>query len=167
MGENNQLSPGQSQLFSGPGEFPKCVMLLVGASGSGKTAYGIQFLREGVAAGDRCVYVNCSPALTQEKFNSYFSKAAPEFVSLFSVQKLGLPDLLWRVAKSLSQSTQTRLVLDSLTDLIARFPRVEVQTFGAELSELWKRTMPSRYLRSPAAHPPSTRSARWQTGFCS
>lgn len=140
MGENNQLIPGQSQLFSGPGEFPKCVMLLVGASGSGKTTYGIQFLKDGVSAGDRCVYVNCSPALTQEKFNSYFAKTAPEFVSLFSAQKPGLPDLLGRIAKSLSQSSQaTRLVLDSLTDLIARFPSAEVQKFVAELYDLLKR----------------------------
>jgi KaiC/GvpD/RAD55 family RecA-like ATPase len=113
-------------------------MLLVGASGSGKTAYGIQFLRDGMAADDRCVYVSCSPALAQEKFNSYFAKEAPEFVSLFSAQKPSLPDLLGRIAESLQRSSQaTRLVLDSLTDLIARFPG-EVQKFVAELYDLLK-----------------------------
>lgn len=143
------LIPGQKQLFSGPGEFPKCIMLLAGTSGSGKTAYSLQFLREGISAGDRCLYINCSQALTQERFNSYFAKKAtaqaPTFVSLFAVQKPGasqigsLSGLLERITSSLqTDESTTRVVLDSLTDLIARFSNEAVQKFVAELYDLLK-----------------------------
>jgi KaiC/GvpD/RAD55 family RecA-like ATPase len=139
VGKDNQLIPGQDQLFAGS-EFPKCVLLLTGPSGSGKTAYGIQFLRDGMAAGDRCVYVSCSQALSQDRFNSHFAAGqAPAFASLFSAQKPNLQDLLERVAKLLPRSSQnTRLVIDSLTDLIARFSGAEVQKFAAELYDLLK-----------------------------
>jgi len=142
--------PGQKQLFSGPGEFPKCIMLLAGTSGSGKTAYSMQFLREGISAGDHCLYINCSQALTQERFNSYFAKSktaakAPAFISLFAVQKPGasqsrsLSGLLECITSSLQTDESTRrVVLDSLTDLIARFSNEEVQKFVAQLYDLLK-----------------------------
>jgi KaiC/GvpD/RAD55 family RecA-like ATPase len=146
--------PGQNQLFSGSGDFPKSIMLLVGPSGSGKTAYSIQFLKEGVSTEDHSLYINCSQALTQARFDSYFAKPtskAPAFVSLFSGQKPGLSqfeslsDLLERIARLLPRSGQTsqsttRVVLDSLTDMIARFPNETVQKFVAELYDLLKLT---------------------------
>ena len=123
-------------------------MLLAGSSGSGKTAYGMQFLREGMAAGDRCLYLNCSPALTEERFNSYFtnkSSKAPTFVSLFAAQKPGagriesLSDLLGQIEGMVQNGElTTRVVLDSITDLIARFPNEVVQKFVAELYDLLK-----------------------------
>ena len=148
MSENKVLIPGQNQLFSGPGEFPKSVMLLVGTSGSGKTAYAMQFLRENIA--DHCLYINCSQALTEERFNSYFAKSktatkVPEFISLFQTQKTGasqitsLSDLSKRITSTLqTDESTTRVVLDSLTDLIARFPNEAVQKFVAELYDLLK-----------------------------
>jgi KaiC/GvpD/RAD55 family RecA-like ATPase len=147
VSEKKMLIPGQNQLFSGP-EFPKSVMLLVGASGSGKTAYSMQFLKEGISAGDQCLYVNCSQALTEERFNSYFTKTAtkaPTFVSLFTVQKPGasqtrnLSDLSKRITSLLQTGESTiRVVLDSLTDLIARFPNEAVEKFVAELYDFLK-----------------------------
>ena len=144
--------PGQKLLFSGRGEFPKCIMLLAGPSGSGKTAYSMQFLREGISAGDHCLYINCSQALTQERFDSYFAKSktaakAPAFISLFAVQKPGtnqirsLSDLLERISSALqTDESATRVALDSLTDLIARFSNEEVQKFVAQLYDLLKAT---------------------------
>ena len=143
--------PGQNHVFSGPGEFPKSIILLVGTSGSGKTAYSMRFLIEGISAGDHCLYINCSQALTKERLESYFETVAqsPAFVSLFAVQKPGvsqiksLSDLLARITSSLPQSDRTdesttRVVLDSLTDLIARFSNEAVQKFVAELYDLLK-----------------------------
>ena len=144
--------PGQNQLFSGSGEFPKSIMLLVGPSGSGKTAYSIQFLKEGISTDDHSLYINCSQALTQARFDSYFTKPTtkgPAFVSLFSGQRPGLSqfenlsNLLERITSLLPQSEQssestTRVVLDSLTDMIARFPNEAVQKFVAELYDLLK-----------------------------
>lgn len=146
------LIPGLDLLFSGTEEFPKSVMLLVGASASGKTAYCMQFLSEGIAVGDHCLYLNCSQALTEERFGSYFAKSKtatklPEFVSLLGIQKPGsrqvksLSDLLEQIASTLlsaGSTMTTRVVLDSLTDLIARFPNESVQTFVAELYDLLK-----------------------------
>jgi KaiC/GvpD/RAD55 family RecA-like ATPase len=134
------LIPGQDHLFSGSGEFPKSVLLLAGPSGSGKTAYCMQFMREGLSAGDHRVYINCSPALTEERFLSFFAKtSAPKFISLFAPEKsaANLPDFLECINKMI-QTGKSRVVLDSLTDLIARFPDGAVQKFAAELYDLLK-----------------------------
>lgn len=144
--------PGQGQLFSGPGEFPHSIMLLAGTSGSGKTAYCLQFLKDGISAGDCCLFINCGQGLTEARFSSYFTNIvaqAPAFVSLFTGQKPGvsqigsLSDLFGRITISLRRSHPTdgstiRVVLDSLTDLIARFSIEAVQKFVAELYDLLK-----------------------------
>lgn len=138
---NKQLIPGQNQLFSGSGEFPKSILLMVGPSGSGKTAYGMQFVREGLQT-DHCIFIKCSPALTEERFNSNFAGTkTPKFISFLVSQRAGstLSDLLERIKNTLQSSESvTRLVLDSLTDLIARFPNELVQKFVAELYDLLK-----------------------------
>src|SRR5262245_37551678 len=115
----------------------------MGASGSGKTAYGIQFLREGILAGDHCIYINCSQAVTEESFNNYFTMGTkfPKYISLFSRQASGpsLSDLLERIRIMLQTSeTMKRVVLDSITDINARFPNEAVQKFVAELYDLLK-----------------------------
>jgi circadian clock protein KaiC len=143
--KKKKVIPGQDQLFS-KRESPKSVVLLIGPSGSGKTAYGIQFLREGMTAGDRCLYINCSQALTAERFESYSTKSTmtidPIFVSLFTVrpdldQIASLPDLLERIKRVVQNGgSTTRIMLDSLTDLTARFQIDEVQKFVAELYDL-------------------------------
>ncbi len=143
MSEDKIFIPGQSQLFSGAGEFPKSILLLVGTSGSGKTAYGMQFLRQGISTGDHCLYMICSQALTEERFNSYFARIAdaPRFISLFAMQKAGtnLSDLLERIRSMLqTDGSSARIVLDSLTDLVARFSNEAVQKFVVELYDFLK-----------------------------
>jgi KaiC/GvpD/RAD55 family RecA-like ATPase len=158
LDRNKTLIPGQNRLFSGSGEFSRCVLLLVGSSGSGKTVYGMQFIREGIANGDYCLYINCSQALSQERFNSFFADTprTPDFLNLYSLQKTGksksgesipaennrtLSGLLEHVTNFLSsknQSIPTRVVVDSLTDMIARFPDNEVQKFVAEFYDFLK-----------------------------
>jgi KaiC/GvpD/RAD55 family RecA-like ATPase len=158
LDQHKTLIPGQNRLFSGSGEFPRCVLLLIGPSGSGKTAYSIQFLREGIANGDYCLYINSSQALSRERFSTYFASKPqmPEFLTLPSFQKAEgtqssgsiaadnsrtLSSLLEHIASSLSsknQSTPTRIVVDSLTDIIARFPDSEVQKFVAGFYDFLK-----------------------------
>lgn len=157
MDLNKTLIPGQNYLFSGPGEFPRCVLLLAGPSGSGKTAYSIQFLREGISNGEYCLYINCSQALSHERFNSYFASKpqTPEFLNLPSFQKTAgtqsdrsiaadnnrtLSGLLEHIASLSSKNPQTptRVVVDSLTDIIARFPDNEVQKFVAGFYDFLK-----------------------------
>jgi KaiC/GvpD/RAD55 family RecA-like ATPase len=161
--ENRSIIPGQSHLFSGSGYFPDSIMLLVGPSGSGKTAYGIQFLREGILNGANCLYVNCSQGLTPERFSSYFAKSktteVPQFLSLFSSHSteksqqeqsdstqihtrdnvVNISDLLERITLSLSsqkrpnKANSTRVVVDSLTQLIPRFSSDRIENFVSEL----------------------------------
>jgi KaiC/GvpD/RAD55 family RecA-like ATPase len=164
--ENMPAIPGQRYLFS-DSDFPDSVMLLVGPSGSGKTAYGMQFLREGMLNGDRCLYVNCSPGLTYERFSSYFAGVktlVPEFLSAFSSQAVAndeqekssrtqiptrdnapsISDLLERITISLSsknpssRTNSTRVVVDSLTQLIARFATDMIEKFVSELYDAMK-----------------------------
>ncbi len=163
--ENILAIPGQRYLFSGS-DFPDSVMLLVGPSGSGKTAYGMQYLREGMLNGDNCLYVNCSQGLTFERFSSYFASAktqVPEFLSAFQSQAvekgqqensptqiptrndaMSISDLLERISISLSsknrpsKTNSTRVVVDSLTQLIARFSIDRIQKSVSELYDLLK-----------------------------
>jgi KaiC/GvpD/RAD55 family RecA-like ATPase len=166
--KNRSAIPGQSYLFSGSEDFPDCVMLLVGPSGSGKTAYSMQFLREGMLNGDHCLYVNCSQGLTPERFRSYYIKAkttqVPEFLNPFSSHSternqheksdptqihardsaMNISDLLERITTALSLQTKpnktnsTRVVVDSLTQLIARFPNDTIEKFVSELYDALK-----------------------------
>jgi len=127
----------------------------MGPSGSGKTAYGLQFLRQGIQDGDYCLYINCSYATSRERFDSYFQNKteSPEFLSLSSFQDAGesqlgypngnniaiLSDLLKQVTSRLKDHpAPSRVVVDSLTDIIARFSNEEVQRFVAGLYDLLK-----------------------------
>jgi KaiC/GvpD/RAD55 family RecA-like ATPase len=151
VNKNKVLFPGQDQLFSRTDGFPRSIILLVGTSGSGKTAYSMQFIRDGILAGDHCIYLNCSQALTEERFHSYFSRSKeaariPAFVNLPNTAEPGqnkiaiLSGFIEKIAIKLptDASVKTRLVLDSLTDLIARFPEEDVQTFVAEIYDILK-----------------------------
>ena len=141
MGEN-ELIPGEGLIFQGPGRMPRSVLLLVGGSGSGKTSYGVEFMRQGVANGEVCLFVNCSPRLKPDRFNSFFDvKTKPDFIGLFdsnSNRPETLSSLLEKIKiwiKSHSKPGSTRVVLDSLTDLKARFEPDLVQRFVAALCD--------------------------------
>lgn len=162
--------PGLDYLFTGSGDFPRSIMLLVGPTGSGKTAYCIQFLREGLASGDYCLYINCNQSLSKERFDSYFIKQpksvtlTPAFMTLSNfkpretLQDQAIPvsmkadysnkilsDLLKDIKNLLSsdnlkdnESTSIRVVVDSLTHLIARFSDDAVQEFVTRLYDFLK-----------------------------
>ncbi|HSI34411.1 MAG TPA: ATPase domain-containing protein [Tepidisphaeraceae bacterium] len=51
--------PGVNDILRG-GFTPDCLYLVTGTPGSGKTTFAIQFLLEGVRAGERCLYVTLS-----------------------------------------------------------------------------------------------------------
>jgi len=141
-----------------PDTFPRSIMLLVGPPGSGKTAYGLQFLRDGTLSGDDCMYLSCTAALNENVFQSNFKTATrPKFISLF-IEKIenniseyrarNLSDLLKHVSGWLAEARvrvkvtekpddrEKRFVLDSITDLIARFPEESVKKFIVELYDL-------------------------------
>ena len=85
MGENNQLIPGQNQLFSGPEEFPKCVMLLVGTSGFVFQDWEGPFYPPGLPAGSRLpFYARYFPAL--ELNSSYYRVPEPRALEVLQAK---------------------------------------------------------------------------------
>jgi KaiC/GvpD/RAD55 family RecA-like ATPase/class 3 adenylate cyclase len=160
--------PAQELLFNGPGDFPASVMLLLGPPGSGKTLYSMQFLREGISNRFDCAYISCSPGLSPEEFNSYFIKKGnepgrvPSYFNPFSPNSTGeirtnnasqrpkdnaissISDFL-RVCTALISANHrkpspqpTYVVVDSLTNLAARFSIDEVNKFVAGLYDFVK-----------------------------
>ena len=158
--------PAQELLFNGPVEFPASVMVLLGPPGSGKTIYGMQFLREGLSKGFDCAYISCGPGLAPKVFNSYFVKKGKEpgrvpfYFSPLSPKTEGekmtnhasqqpkgdnarsISELL-RVCTDLISANHrkpspqhTYIVVDSLTNLAARFAADEVNKFVAGLYDL-------------------------------
>lgn len=159
--------PGQGLLYDGRGEFPASVMLLLGPPGSGKTLYSIQFLKEGLSNGSEGIYINCSQGLSKDGFNSYFtgkekeSGRVPLYFNPFSPRQAGddpTPanqlrnsndigsgsDFLGACTgfiSSIEQKTEPQpicVVVDSLTDLAARFSNDEANKFVAGLYDYLK-----------------------------
>src|SRR5438105_5743124 len=61
--------PGLEYLYSkSPSSFPKSVLLVIGPTGSGKTLYCTEFVKNGLDLGDRCLYVNFGQTVSEEKF---------------------------------------------------------------------------------------------------
>jgi KaiC/GvpD/RAD55 family RecA-like ATPase len=136
-------------LVSDPSKFPQSVLLLAGPPGSGKTAYCIQFLHDGLNAGEDCMYLSCTPAIKENVIQSYFQKSrAPNFLSLFVLEHgknrtRNLAEAIelvsaWLGGSHESSEKNRRFVLDSLTDLIARFSQESVQKFIVDLYDLLK-----------------------------
>ena len=149
INHDTPLIPGLQRLVSDPSKFPHSVLLLAGPPGSGKSAYGIQFLRDGLIAGDDCMYLSCTPAIKENVIQSYFQKsAAPNFLSLFVLEHgkhrtRNLAEVVeivsaWLRGPREQSGKNKRLVLDSLTDLIARFSGESLQKFIADLYDLLK-----------------------------
>lgn len=160
--------PAQDLLFTGHGEFPASVMLLLGPPGSGKTLYSMQFLRNNLSNGFDCVYISCSRGLTTERFSSYFIDKdkelgrVPSYYSPFSLKTTGegaaksgnqrpnideisnISDFLGVCTKHISTIGRKAnpqpicIVVDSLTNLAARFSSDEVNKFVAGFYDFLK-----------------------------
>ncbi|MEO9320680.1 MAG: ATPase domain-containing protein [Nitrososphaera sp.] len=138
--ESNTLLPGQEFILASGNHIPRSVLLVLGTAGSGKTAYSLEFLRSGLSAGEKCLYMNCSSRLRRERFESFFGgEAKPQFESLLdektnklkTLQNLSGFLLSWLDAQV--DTSKTRIVIDSITDLTVRFAFDEVTRLVAEL----------------------------------
>ncbi|MGV3576870.1 MAG: ATPase domain-containing protein [Devosia sp.] len=132
-----RISTGNSGLDAilGGGLTPSRLYLLEGAPGSGKTTLGLQFLMEGVARGERCLYITLSE--TQEELSAVvashdwtldgidiFELSAAEEVlgdgrgqTIIHPWEIELSATVDLIIKFVDQTQPSRLVFDSLSEL--------------------------------------------------
>ena len=125
--------PGLRHIFSSKGALPRGAFLLTGPSGSCKTLYCMQFLRDGIAAGDECVYVSLNPLFTEEKFRKPLGVRA-RFIAP-ALTDAGMEALFQEIAKA----GQARIAVDSITHLLPRLPGDKVLEFAAGLYDALKK----------------------------
>ncbi len=132
-----RISTGNSGLDAilGGGLTPSRLYLLEGAPGSGKTTLGLQFLMEGVARGERCLYITLSE--TQEELSAVvashdwtldgidiFELSAAEEVlgdgrgqTIIHPWEIELSATVDLIIKFVDETQPSRLVFDSLSEL--------------------------------------------------
>ncbi|MCI0565063.1 MAG: hypothetical protein MN733_41890 [Nitrososphaera sp.] len=145
--------PGSAELVES-GVLPSGIILLVGDTGTGKTMYCRQFLLDGLRGGHLCILI--SPTLSQKQLKELFladAEALPgdfKFIDPYkrpSDAKKGsgklstsLKQLRAAVAgrdrNRGSKGRATRVVVDSLTQLMILFDEKDVMKFVSELSVL-------------------------------
>jgi KaiC/GvpD/RAD55 family RecA-like ATPase/class 3 adenylate cyclase len=165
MSEDRPRMPGQGLIFNGSGSIPPSIMLLIGPSGSGKTIYSVQFLREGLANNCNCIFINCNQGFTKEKLNSYFEREGnasrvPLYFNPFDAMQAenrasldnqannkGGPAISAPLASCLDfislngrvgNGSPLCIVVDSLTNLVAKYSVEEIGRFVVRLYDLLK-----------------------------
>ncbi|AIF85325.1 RecA-superfamily ATPase possibly involved in signal transduction [Candidatus Nitrososphaera evergladensis SR1] len=139
--------PGLRHVFF-KGALPKGAFLLTGPAGSGKTMYCMQFLRDGIAAGERCLYVSFDPLFSKEKFRESLGSQKDDYEESFiapttaSFFKSGKKDpgraaaLLEQVRRAVDSGAPARVAVDSVTHLLPHFSEGEVLEIVAELASV-------------------------------
>ena len=128
--------PGLRHIFSSKSALPKGAFLLTGPSGSCKTLYCIQFLRDGIAEGEACTYVSLNPLFTEEKFGKLLGMRA-RFIAAPAQSDQGIEALLEQV-RSAAKAGPARIAVDSITHLLPRLPGDRVLEFAARLYDALK-----------------------------
>ncbi|MDA4118049.1 MAG: DUF2075 domain-containing protein [Thaumarchaeota archaeon] len=141
--------PGLDALLGG-GFVKGNVVLVLGEPGTGKTILSSQFLHNGAMEGDKSVFVGMNEP--ESRFVSEMLKVGMDFDSLekggkfayvdatdlrriperalvgripVGGKELGLVNLIDVIQTSAEKHSPTRMVVDSISDLIFRFPKVE------------------------------------------
>jgi KaiC/GvpD/RAD55 family RecA-like ATPase/class 3 adenylate cyclase len=143
--------PGADRLLEGKALPQGSMLLLVGPSGTGKTTYCQQFLIDGLAVGDHCIWMSSS--MTEREFAGMFSvrmTKSPElkFVSLRPSSTFAneaewvasLRDMLTQLRANIGGMDRQgiRLVVDSLTQLKLLVKEETLLKFLADLSFIVK-----------------------------
>jgi KaiC/GvpD/RAD55 family RecA-like ATPase len=115
----HEAIPGLRHIFGSADAFPDGVLLLTGPAGSGKTMYCMQFLREGAADGEQCVYVSLDPLFTEERFKKAFQSDGVKFMHAFKKGSHDARLALQEIRAGLEGLESPRVVVDSITRPIA------------------------------------------------
>lgn len=125
--------PGLDEILRG-GLPPSNLYMLQGAPGAGKTTAALQFLRAGVALGERCIYVSLSQTAVEleliahshgwtldgirvEELSASDSISAAGDQTIFQTVELKLDETRLAIEKAIEEHKPSRLVYDSLLEI--------------------------------------------------
>jgi circadian clock protein KaiC len=131
----------------GGGVFRDTVVLVTGATGTGKTLLGAQFTQAGLDAGERVLFLSFEESASQivrnvSSWGMDFGEPAREgrlrIVSRYP-ERMGLEDLLVEIKREVEEFAPRRIVIDSMTALEHNAPAREFREFAVGLSGYFKR----------------------------
>jgi KaiC/GvpD/RAD55 family RecA-like ATPase len=160
------LLPGLVQPITIPGY----ALLLSGSGGSGKTTYGLQFLNEGLQAGEKAIFVTLDMS-EKEVFEvgrglGYdFANHASDLkvLDFFSTRPASLNDIsipLHKIISELSGANDMRIVIDSLSTLALLRSHDVLPPWVLQQRARFKKASTVAVLSyDPGAHPPMLKLA--------
>jgi circadian clock protein KaiC len=140
------LGPPLDEMCGG-GVYRDSVVMVTGATGTGKTLLGAQFTQAGLDAGERVLFLSFEESASQivRNVSSWgMDFAAPvregrlRIVSRYP-ERMGLEDLLVEIKREVEEFTPGRVVIDSMTALMHNAPARDFREFGVGLSGYFKR----------------------------
>src|SRR5450755_3709433 len=142
-GSAERISLGNAELdaMCGGGMYRDALMMITGATGTGKTLIGLQFMVAGLEAGERVLYLSFEESRWQLERNAAAwgmdltseTDGNLEIVSRYPA-RLGLEDLLVELKHTVDEFNPTRLVLDSITAVEHNAPHNAFREFSVGLS---------------------------------
>jgi circadian clock protein KaiC len=143
-GSAERISLGNPDLdaMCGGGMYRDALMMITGATGTGKTLIGLQFMVAGIEAGERVLYLSFEESRWQLERNAAAwgmdlsgSEHAGnlEIVSRYPA-RVGLEDLLVELKHTVEEFNPKRLVLDSITAVEHNAPANAFREFSVGLS---------------------------------
>ena len=147
-GAAERISLGNADLdaMCGGGMYRDALMMITGATGTGKTLIGLQFMVAGIQAGERVLYLSFEESRWQLERNAAawgMDLTSPEtngnleIVSRYPA-RVGLEDLLVELKHTVEAFNPTRLVLDSITAVEHNAPQNAFREFSVGLSGFLK-----------------------------
>jgi circadian clock protein KaiC len=143
-GSAERISLGNADLdaMCGGGMYRDALMMITGATGTGKTLIGLQFMVAGIQAGERVLYLSFEESRWQLERNAAAwgmdltgseHEGNLEIVSRYPA-RVGLEDLLVELKHTVEDFNPTRLVLDSITAVEHNAPQNAFREFSVGLS---------------------------------
>jgi circadian clock protein KaiC len=143
-GSAERISLGNADLdaMCGGGMYRDALMMITGATGTGKTLIGLQFMVAGIQAGERVLYLSFEESRWQLERNAAAwgmdltgseHQGNLKIVSRYPA-RVGLEDLLVELKHTVEEFAPKRLVLDSITAVEHNAPQNAFREFSVGLS---------------------------------
>ena len=148
-GSAERISLGNADLdaMCGGGMYRDALMMITGATGTGKTLIGLQFMVAGIQAGERVLYLSFEESRWQLERNaaawgmdltSSDTEGNLKIVSRYPA-RVGLEDLMVELKHTIEEFNPKRLVFDSITAVEHNAPGNAFREFSVGLPGYLKR----------------------------